>query len=213
MAADAPDGERAAPRRVCVGAIAGAFGVRGEVRIKPFTAEPEAIAGYGPLETEDGARRFTLRLTRPIKGGLAGRLSAVATREQAEALRGQRLYVARDALPEDALDEDEYYHADLVGLAVVDLSGKPLGTVRAVLDFGAGDLLEVVGPGLKQAALLPFTQEAAPHVDLARGEVTADPPEGVFEWRDAPKARQDAGDEGDDGEDPGTPDRDEGEAR
>ena len=121
-------------RLTCVGAIAGGFGVQGEVRLKSFCAEPAAIAGYAPLLTEDG-RSFGVRLIRPIPGAFAARLTGVATREEAEALKGTRLYAPRDRLP--PLREDEFYHADLIGLAVVDPGGAPLGTVRAVLDHGA----------------------------------------------------------------------------
>ena len=133
--------------RVCVGAIAGAFGVKGEVRLKSFCAEPAAIADYGPLTSEDGSRSFTITLTGPVKGGFAARLSGVPTKEAADALRGLRLYAGRGALP--ALPDDEFYHADLIGLQVVDTGGATLGTVRAVLNHGASDLLEVHGPGLK----------------------------------------------------------------
>ncbi|TCO74252.1 ribosome maturation factor RimM [Rhodovulum euryhalinum] len=164
--------------RVCVGAIAGSFGVRGEVRLKSFCAEPEAIASYGPLLTEDGARRFEVTLTRPVKGGFAARLSGVATKEQADALNGVRLYADRIALP--PLSEDEFYHADLIGLEVVDTGGQVLGRVRAVHDYGAGDLLEIHGPGLKSTVLLPFTEACVPTVDLAAGRLIADPPEGLF---------------------------------
>ncbi len=164
--------------RVCVGSIAGAFGVTGEVRLKSFCAEPEAIADYGPLETEDGAHRFTLTLGRPVKSGFAARLSGVATKEEADALKGTRLYAARAALP--TLPDDEYYHADLIGLAVMDTGGAALGTVRAVHNHGAGDLLEVMGPGLKSSVLLPFTLDAVPTVDLSAGVVVADPPEGLW---------------------------------
>ena len=163
--------------RICVGAIAGAFGVRGEVRVKSFCVPPEAIAGYGPLTTEDG-RRFTLRLTRPVAGGLGARLSGVDTREAADALRGLRLHVDRAALP--ALPDDEYYHADLIGLTVQDPGGAPLGTVRAVLNHGAGDLLEVARPG-GETVLLPFTRAVVPTVDLAAGRIVADPPEGLMD--------------------------------
>lgn len=166
-------------RRVCLGAVAGAFGVRGEVRLKPFTDDPEAIAAYGPLETEQGERRFEVRLTRVVKGGVAARLSGVATREQAEGLRGTRLYAPRDALPPPE-DEDEFYHADLINLAVVDLSGALLGAVRAVQNYGAGDMLEIAPPGGGKTVLLPFTRAEAPHIDLAAGEIVADPPEGLF---------------------------------
>ena len=165
-------------RRVCVGAIAGAFGVRGEVRLKSFCAEPEDVAAYGPLETEDGARRYEVTLVKPVKNGFAARLSGVTTKEQADALRGTRLYAGRDALP--ALGEDEFYHADLIGLEVRDTGGTLLGHVRAVHDHGAGDLLEVHGPGLKQTVLLPFTRDVVPTVDLAGGRLVADPPEGLL---------------------------------
>ena len=168
--------------RVCVGSIAGAFGVSGEVRLKSFCADPEAIAGYGPLETEDGGRRFTVTLGRAVKSGFAARLSGVATKEEADALKGARLYAPRAALP--ALPDDEFYHADLIGLAVMDTGGAALGTVRAVHNHGAGDLLEVMGPGLKSSVLLPFTREAVPTIDLAAGLVVADPPEGL--WPDGP---------------------------
>jgi 16S rRNA processing protein RimM len=170
--------------RVCVGAVAGAFGVRGEVRLKSFCAEPEAIAGYGPLSTEDGSRRFEVTITRKIPQGFAARLSGVATREEAEALKGQRLYADRDRLP--ALPEDEFYHADLIGLEVVDTGGAPLGRVIAVHDHGAGDILEIARGGAPGAArggsiLLPFTREVVPTVDLSAGRIVADPPPGSLD--------------------------------
>lgn len=165
--------------RVCVGAVAGAFGVRGEVRLKSFCADPAAIAAYGPLESEDGARRFVVTLTGQVAGGLSARLSGVTTREAAEALRGLRLYADRARLPATA--EDEFYHADLIGMVVRDTGGAPLGRVRAVLNHGAGDLLEVEGPGLKVPLLLPFTRAVVPTVDLAAGVIVADPPEGLIE--------------------------------
>jgi 16S rRNA processing protein RimM len=166
-----------AEARTCVGAIAGAFGEQGEVRLKSLCAEPAAIAGYAPLMAEDG-RSFGVRITRPITGAFAARLTGVESREQAEALKGTRLYVPRDRLP--PLDEDEFYHADLVGLAVVDTGGAALGTVRAVLDHGAGDILEVARPG-QPDLLLPFTRAAVPTVDLAGRRIVADPPEGLLE--------------------------------
>ena len=162
--------------RICVGAIAGAFGVKGEVRLKSFCADPESIAAYAPLWTEDGARSFSVRITRPIPGGLAARLGGIATREQAEALRGLRLFADRDRLP--ALPDDEFYHADLIGLAVHDTGGAPLGRVRAVHNHGAGDFLEIQAPG-GRAILLPFTRAIIPTVDLGSGRIIADPPEEV----------------------------------
>lgn len=156
----------------CVGAIAGGFGVHGEVRLKSFCADPAAIAGYGALATADG-RSFEVKLLRPIAGAFSARLTGVATREQAEALKGTRLYVPRERLP--ALPEDEFYHADLIGLTVVDTGGATLGVVRAVLDHGAGDILEVARPG-QEELLLPFTRAVVPTVDLAAGRIVADPP-------------------------------------
>lgn len=159
--------------RICVGAIAGAFGVRGEVRLKSFCAQPADIAAYGPLATEDGTRSFAVTLTRPVTGGLGARLSGIATRDEAEALRGTTLWAARSALP--SLPDDEFYHADLVGLEVVDPGGAVLGRVRAIFDHGAGDIIEVVGGGA--ILLLPFTRAVVPTVDLAAGRIVADPPQ------------------------------------
>ena len=164
--------------RICVGAIAGAFGVRGEVRLKSFTAEAGDIANYGPLETEDGTQRFSVAVTRAIKNGLAVRLSGIETKEQADALRGVQLFVPRDRLP--ALPEDEFYHADLIGLEVRDTGGNVLGHVKSVQNHGATDLLEIHGPGLTSTVLLPFTMAIVPTVDLDKGRIVADPPEGLF---------------------------------
>lgn len=159
--------------KICVGAIAGAFGVRGEVRLKSFCAVAEDIASYGPLTSEDGKRSFTIKLTRPVNGGLGARLTGVETREDAEALKGATLWAERSALP--SLPDDEFYHADLIGLEVFDTGGVALGRVRAIHDHGAGDILEVTGS--KGALLIPFTQAAVPTVDLATGRIIADPPE------------------------------------
>ncbi|WP_299360228.1 ribosome maturation factor RimM [uncultured Paracoccus sp.] len=159
--------------RVCVGAIAGAFGVRGEVRLKSFCTVARDIATYGPLTTEDGSRSFDVQLTRPGAGALGARLSGVASREQAEALKGTTLWADRAALP--ALPDDEFYHADLIGLEVVDTGGVTLGRVRAIYDHGAGDILELLGP--RGTLLIPFTRAAVPTVDLAAGRIVADPPE------------------------------------
>jgi len=164
--------------RVCVGAIAGAFGTRGEVRLKSFTAVPEDVAAYGALVSEDGKGCFDVALTGQTSGALTARLSGIATKEQADALRGTRLYVPRDRLP--ALPEDEFYHADLIGLCVHDSGGAPLGRVRAVLNHGASDLLEIETGGDSRTVLLPFTRAAVPTVDLATGRIIADPPDGIF---------------------------------
>ena len=166
------------PDRICVGAIAGSFGVQGEVRLKSFCADPEAIADYGPLWTEDGARSFTVKLTRAnVSGGLGVRLSGVVTKEQADALKGTQLFADRDRLP--SLPDDEFYHADLIGLSAQDTGGVTLGTVRAVHNHGAGDMLEILGPGMKSPLLVPFTLAVVPTVDLAAGRIVVDMPEGL----------------------------------
>jgi 16S rRNA processing protein RimM len=165
--------------RVCVGAVAGSFGVHGEVRLKSFCAEPGDIASYGPLSSEDGTRSWEVKLTRPVKNGFAAKLSGVVTKEAADALRGVRLYAPREKLP--ALPDDEFYHADLIGLEVLDTGGRLLGRVKAVLNHGAGDLLEIEGAGMKQPALMPFTRAIVPTVDLAAGRIIADPPDGLFD--------------------------------
>ncbi|MGH1368169.1 MAG: ribosome maturation factor RimM [Maritimibacter sp.] len=164
--------------RICVGALAGSFGVHGEVRIKSFCAEPEDIGTYGPLWTEDGSRSFEIVLTRAIKTGFSAEITGVDTKEQADELRGIRLFADRDALPH--LPDDEFYHADLIGLEVRDTGGAVLGTVSAVHNHGSSDLLEVMGPALKDPILLPFTQACIPTVDLATGRIIADPPEGIL---------------------------------
>lgn len=158
--------------RVCVGAIAGAFGVRGEVRLKSFCAEPADIATYGPLLTEDGGQSFSVRLTRPVTGGLGARLTGVETREQAEALKGVTLWAERTALP--SLPDDEFYHADLIGLEAVDPGGRIMGRVHAIFDHGAGDVLDIIGP---HPVMLPFTRAFVPTVDLKAGRIVIDPPE------------------------------------
>lgn len=168
-----------APEMICIGAIAGAFGVRGEVRLKSFTANPEDIAVYGPLSTEDGAHRFDVTLTGQTRGALTARLTGLRTKEAAEALRGVRLFAPRAVLP--GLPEDEFYHADLVGLAVHDTGGTLLGHVATVQNHGATDLLEIAVPDRAETVLLPFTRAAAPTVDPGAGRIVADPPDGLFD--------------------------------
>ena len=162
---------------ICVGAIMGAFGVRGEVRLKSFCADPSAIETYSPLTTESG-ESYELTIMRSVKSGFGARLSGVQDKDAADALRGTRLYAQRDDLP--TLPDDEYYHSDLIGLEVLDTGGVRLGKVKTVLDFGAGDILEIVGKDLKEPAMLPFTLANVPTVDLKAGKIIADPPEGMF---------------------------------
>jgi len=155
-------------RLILVGRVAGAFGVKGELRIASYTEDPAALLGYGALRREDGTAALTLTGGRVHKGALVARAREVATREDAEALRGLQLYVPRDALP--APDEDEFYFADLIGLAAVSPDGATLGRIKSVQNFGAGDLLEIEPPG-GPTWWSPFTREAAPEVRLADGVV------------------------------------------
>jgi 16S rRNA processing protein RimM len=165
--------------RICVGAIAGAFGVMGEVRLKSFCAEPSAIADYGVLYSEDGKTTYKITLTRPVAGGLGARLTGVKTKEEADALRGVQLYVDRARLPN--LPDDEFYHADLIGLEVRDTGGVVLGRVLGVTNHGAGDILEISGPGTKGPLMLPFTMASVPTVDLKSGRLVVDLPEGLLD--------------------------------
>lgn len=158
---------------ILVGRVAGAFGVRGEVRITSYTAEPMALAAYRDLKGETGAPALTLTAARPAKGGVIARAKEVETREQAEALRGLCLFIPRAILP--APETDEFYIADLVGLSVETAQGEPLGRVKSVQDFGAGDLLEVQPPG-GASWWLPFTRDAVPEVRIAEGKIVAAPP-------------------------------------
>jgi 16S rRNA processing protein RimM len=163
-----------AGRLILVGRVAGAFGVKGEVRISSYTEDPMALARYRVLLREDGTPALELTAARPAKGGLIARAKEADTREAAEALRGLRLHVAREALPPPD-DEDEYYVADLIGLAVESREGEPLGVVKSVQDFGAGDLLEVQ-PEAGASWWLPFTREAVPEIRVSERRIIADPP-------------------------------------
>ena len=159
--------------KVCVGVITGAHGVRGQVRVKSFTTEPADIAAYGPLSDADGKQEFSLELTGVAKGVLLARIQGVSDRDAAEALRGVELFVERNAFPET--DEEEFYHADLVGLDAFLADGSRYGAVRALHDFGAGDVIEitVVAGG---TVVLPFTQAVVPEIDIEAGNITIAPP-------------------------------------
>ena len=164
---------------LCVGAIAGAFGVKGETRLKSFCADPEAIADYAPLTDETGKKTFTVKILRPVKGGFAAMLGGISTREQAEKLRGLRLFAPRHRMP-DLLD-DEFYHSDLIGIDVYDTGGEKLGEVTTVADYGGGDFIEVKLLEKGKLLLVPFTQENVPTVDLTAGRLVIDPPEDAAE--------------------------------
>jgi 16S rRNA processing protein RimM len=161
--------------RVCIAQIGAAHGVRGEVRLKAFTEDPLSVARYGPLETEDG-RRFEIEAARPTKDDmLVARLKGISDRDTAERLTNLRLYVARDRLPKPA--DGEFYHADLIGLAATTADGAPFGTVKAVHNFGAGDLLEIEPAAGGATVMLPFTEATVPTIDIAGGRVVIAPPE------------------------------------
>jgi 16S rRNA processing protein RimM len=148
--------------------------VRGEVRIKAFTENPRAIGRYGPVEDESGTRRFKVTVRGETKGLVIARLDGVADRNQAEALKGLRLYVPREKLPKPK--RGEWYVADLIGLAAVDTGGTPLGRVKSVQNFGAGDVIEI-GRDDGTSEFLPFSKQVVPEVDIEGGRVVIDPPE------------------------------------
>ena len=160
---------------ICVARIGAAHGVRGAVKLWTFTEDPLAVQRYGPLSTKDGARQFEVTHAREAKDHLVATLKGIVTREDAERLNGLELYVAREKLP--ATDDDEYYHADLIGLAAVTTADQPLGRVIAIHNFGAGDIIEIA-PLQGSTLLLPFTNAVVPSVDLAAGRVVIElPPE------------------------------------
>jgi 16S rRNA processing protein RimM len=163
---------------VLVGAIAGAFGVQGEVRLRSFTSHPDDLMDYAPFFHADGRPALTPKSARPVKDGIAVIAKEVTSREDAMALRNTKLYVPRAALP--PAEEDEYYHVDLIGLALEALDGAPLGQVRAVIS-GPQDLLDIEGtPGAKSSWFLPFTKALVPVVDLSGKRLVADVPLGLI---------------------------------
>jgi 16S rRNA processing protein RimM len=153
---------------ICIARIGAAHGVRGAVKLWTFTEDPFAVKAYGPLLTKDGARSFEIATAREAKGHLVATFKGVATREDAERLNGIELYIAREKLP--STDENEYYHADLIGLAAVTPADQPLGRVIAIHNFGAGDIIEIA-PLHGATMLLPFTNAVVPSVDLTSGRV------------------------------------------
>jgi 16S rRNA processing protein RimM len=155
------------PEKICVARIGAAHGVRGAVKLWTFTEDPFAVKAYGPLSAKDGVRHFELTSAREARDHLVVTFKGVATREAAEQLNGVELYIARDKLP--ATEEDEYYHADLIGLAAVTTADEPLGRVIAIHNFGAGDIIEIA----------PFTHAVVPSVDIAGGRVVIELPEEI----------------------------------
>jgi 16S rRNA processing protein RimM len=165
------------PRRILVAAVTGAHGVSGRVKLKCFTETPEAVGDYGDLADEAGERRFAVRVTGAAKGGVIAELSDVRDRNAAEALKGARLYADRDRLPE-LDDEEDYYHADLIGLAAVTAEGRTVGRVRAIHDFGAGDVLDIRS-ARGNGVMLPFTADCVPEIDIEGGRMTVAVPDEV----------------------------------
>ena len=174
--------------RVCLGVIVGAQGIKGEVRIKPFTAEPEDVGAYGPLYDEPGTNSFRLAVRGMAKGAVVAKIKGVEDRNAAEALKGTKLFVSRDRLPEPE-DEDTFYHADLIGLSAEAPDGAPLGRVAAVFDHGAGDILDIRGLDGRVISV-SFTKAVVSLVDVSGGRVVVAIPAGLI-GGDEP-----AGDEG-----------------
>jgi len=162
--------------QICIARIGAAHGVRGAVKLWTFTEDPLAVKAYGPLVTKDGTRQFEVTHAREAKGHLVATLKGVASRDEAERLNGIELYIAREKLP--ATGEDEYYHADLIGLAAVTPANEPLGRVIAIHNFGAGDIIEIAPPR-GATMLLPFTNAVVPSVDLAGGRVVIELPKEI----------------------------------
>jgi 16S rRNA processing protein RimM len=167
------DGPLAEPAKICVAKIGAAHGVRGEVRLWPFTEDPLAVTRYGPLSTKDGKRQFEVVRAREAKDHLVASIKGVEDRDAAARLNGLELYIARDKLP--ATDDDEYYHADLIGLAAVNSAGEPIGRVTAIHNFGAGDIIEIA-PAQGPTLMLPFSNAVVPTVDIAGGRVVIELP-------------------------------------
>jgi len=159
--------------RVCIAQIGAAHGVRGEVRLKPFTEDPLSVTHYGALESEDGKRHFEIEAVRPAKDVLVARLKGVTDRNAAEALKNIRLYVAREKLPRP--EPDEFYHADLIGLTAQRQNGETVGTVKAIHNFGAGDLLEIE-PTSGATIMMPFDEATVPVVDIGAKKIVIEPP-------------------------------------
>jgi len=158
---------------VLMAKIGSAQGLRGEVRVSSYTDDPMALGDYGNLVSADG-RVFEILEVREGKNVVVIRFRGVNDRNAAEALNGLELFVDRDNLPDEELDDDEFYYADLEGLEAVDAEGNSYGAVSAVFDFGAGDLLELKGAG-RRPTLIPFSEAAVLEIDLDAGKILIDP--------------------------------------
>ncbi len=178
---------------LCVGVIVGAHGVKGSVRIRSFTDDPLDVASYGPVTDAKGEKRFRLKVQGQAKETVVvAHIKGIDDRNQAEAMKGMKLYVPRSVLP-SLEDEDEFYYADLIGCAVEHVDGTPLGVVKGVFDFGAGDVVEIVRPA-GPALVLPFTKAVVPVVDLAAKKLLVDPPPETEAG--SPQGQKDDGEDG-----------------
>jgi 16S rRNA processing protein RimM len=178
-----------AQARICLGVIVGAKGIGGEVRIKSFTEDPVDVGSYGPVSSEDGTQSWTLKVVGQAKGTVTARITGVTDRNQAEALRGIKLFVHRSRLPEL---ENAYYHADLIGLDVVLTNGEAKGKIVAVHNFGGGDIIEV-GDGTNETVMVPFSGEAIAEVNMKDGFVRVEPLPGVFGGGDEEEGQEEKG--------------------
>jgi 16S rRNA processing protein RimM len=163
--------------RIVLGVITGVHGIQGEVKLKSFTADPEAIASYGPLDASNGTV-LEIKSLKAHKDFFRARIEGVADRNTAETLKGLELSIARDRLPEP--EDDEVYHADLIGRSVLDLSGTQIGTVVDIVDFGAGELIELKLYDVTSTVLMPFNRQTVPDIDLDAGTLSIDPPDGLL---------------------------------
>jgi 16S rRNA processing protein RimM len=175
--------ENPAPKRLCVGVVTGPHGIRGAVRLKSFTANPEDIGAYGPLSDGTGTRRFDLRVTGRVKDALIAEIAGIRDRNGAEALKGLQLHVDRDRLPPP--EDDEFYHADLIGLRAELGNGDFLGHVTGLHDFGAGQSIEIAAVA-GETLMVPFTKAAVPVIEIAAGRLVVDPPAGLLEKPEPP---------------------------
>jgi 16S rRNA processing protein RimM len=185
MATPSPSSSSA--KRLCVGIVTGPHGIRGGIRVKSFTADPADLDAYGPVSDETGTRQFAIRVTGMIKGVVLAELEGIRDRNAAEALKGLHLYVDRDQLP--PAEEEEFYHADLLGLAARLEDGTELGKVTGLYEFGAGESVEITG-SKGQVIMVPFTKAAVPVVDLVQG-LTIVPPAGLFDKPEPPASLED----------------------
>jgi 16S rRNA processing protein RimM len=175
--------------KICLGRVLGAHGVRGLVRVRAFTEEPENVAAYGPVETPSG-KSFKIEALNILKDAVLCRFDGIGDRDQAEALKGTDLFVSRDKITESSLEEGEWYHADLLGLEVRNRQGEPIGQIVAVENFGAGDLIDIRVKARGQNFFLPFTDDNVPEINLGQNYVVIDPPHGWDDEGDRPEGDQ-----------------------